>query len=136
MTTPTIGFIGLGSMGKPMEQCLLQAGYSLAVYDANDDAVAALATQDRVHAHATPADVAKAAAILITMLPTSAIVEQVLNGPTGVLATLQPGAIIVEMSSGIPTATRALAQAAQARGAELVDAPVSGGVSRANTGDL
>jgi len=136
MTTPTIGFIGLGSMGKPMAQCLLQAGYSLAVYDANDDAVAALATQDRVHAHATPADVAKAATILITMLPTSAIVEQVLNGPTGVLATLQPGAIIVEMSSGIPTATRALAQAAQARGAELVDAPVSGGVSRANTGDL
>lgn len=136
MTTPTIGFIGLGSMGKPMAQCLLQAGYSLAVYDANADAVAALATQDRVHAHATPADVAKAATILITMLPTSAIVEQVLNGPTGVLAALQPGAIIVEMSSGIPTATQALAQAAQARGAELVDAPVSGGVSRANTGDL
>ncbi|CAM4112126.1 NAD(P)-dependent oxidoreductase [Bordetella muralis] len=136
MTTPTIGFIGLGSMGKPMAQCLLQAGYSLAAYDTNAQAVATLAQNDRVSAAATPTDVAKRASIIITMLPTSAIVEQVLNGPDGVFSAVQPGAIIVEMSSGVPTATRALAQAAQARGAELVDAPVSGGVSRANTGDL
>jgi len=136
MTTPTIGFIGLGSMGKPMAQCLLQAGYSLAVYDTNAQAVATLAQNERVSAAATPADVAKRASIIITMLPTSAIVEQVLRGSDGVFSAVQPGSIIVEMSSGVPAATRALAQEAQGHGAALVDAPVSGGVSRANTGDL
>lgn len=136
MATPKIGFIGLGSMGKPMVDCLVKAGYCVAVYDANAEAVAALATDVNVSAHATPAAVAGEASIIITMLPTSAIVEQVLTGSDGVLSGVKPGSIIVEMSSGAPATTRTLAQAAEKQGAELVDAPVSGGVSRARTGDL
>ncbi|CAM3723617.1 NAD(P)-dependent oxidoreductase [Bordetella tumulicola] len=136
MATPKIGFIGLGSMGKPMVHCLVKAGYGVAVYDANAEAVAALATDANISAQATPAAVAREASIIITMLPTSAIVEQVLTGSDGVLSSVKPGSIIVEMSSGAPAMTRTLAQAAEKQGVELVDAPVSGGVSRAKTGDL
>lgn len=136
MSTPTIGFIGLGSMGKPMAKCLLQAGYSLAVYDTDKQSVATISENANAAAAATPADVATLSTIIITMLPTSAIVEQVLVGKDGVFSTMQPGSVIVDMSSGAPIATRALAELAQERGSELVDAPVSGGVSRAMTGDL
>lgn len=135
MTTETIGFIGLGSMGNPMVRRLEQAGYALVVNDANAQAAAALAGE-HIRAAATPAEVARDAAVIITMLPTSAIVEQVLSGPDGVFAGLRPGTVIIDMTSGAPAMTQALAVQARERGARLVDAPVSGGVSRAVTGEL
>jgi len=135
MPTETIGFIGLGSMGQPMVRRLVQAGYGLAVYDVNAQAVAATAGAG-ICAMASPAQTAANAAVIITMLPTSAVVEQVLTGPDGVFGALQPGAVIVEMSSGTPETTQALAAQARERNAQLVDAPVSGGVPRAVTGEL
>lgn len=135
MTKQQLGFIGLGSMGKPMVQNLVRAGYAVAVNDTNTQAAAQM-TDEHIRVVMTPAVVAEHASIIITMLPTSAIVEQVLAGPDGVFAAMQPGTIIIEMSSGVPAMTKALAAQAQARDAQLVDAPVSGGVTRAQSGDL
>jgi len=137
ITATPIGFIGLGRMGQPMARRLLQAGYTLVVHDANPQAVAAATAADaRVHARDTPAQVAQEADLIITILPTSAIVEQVLTGPAGVFAALRRDAVIIEMSSGAPAATQALAEQTQQHGSHLVDAPVSGGVARAVTGEL
>jgi len=136
-TATPIGFIGLGRMGQPMARRLRQAGHTLVVHDADPQAVAtATAADARVHACATPAQVAQNADLIITILPTSAIVEQVLTGPTGVFSALRADAVIIEMSSGAPAATQALAREARQYGGHLVDAPVSGGVTRAVTGEL
>lgn len=133
---PTIGFIGIGSMGKPMSQCLINAGYTLIVLDANTQAAADFAAQSGARLATHAADLARSSQIIITMLPTSAIVKQVLEGENGLLAGLQPGTLVLEMSSGIPTATQQLAAQVQAAGGLLLDAPVSGGVPRAITGEL
>ncbi len=135
MKTLTIGFIGLGSMGKPMVQNLVKAGYTVAVNDANPAAAADL-TDERIQVVSSPAEVAKLATVIITMLPTSGIVEQVLKEKGGVFSAIQAGTTIIEMSSGDPVATQRLALEAQKNGAQLVDAPVSGGVTRAISGDL
>jgi 3-hydroxyisobutyrate dehydrogenase len=74
--------------------------------------------------------------ILITMLPNSSIVEKVLVGDGGILEALAPGSLVIEMSSGDPNSTRSLADRVRASGSRLVDAPVSGGVPRAETGEL
>lgn len=135
MTTLKIGFIGLGSMGKPMVRNLAQAGYTLAVHDANPQAGAGVANE-HIRVVNSPAQVAAHAAVIITMLPTSSIVEQVLKGSEGVFSAMQPGTVIIEMSSGAPAVTQGLAAEAQQLGAQLVDAPVSGGVSRAESAEL
>lgn len=135
MTKSTVGFIGLGAMGKPMAQCLAKAGYTLAVYDANSDAAESMANE-QIRAVNSPAQVAQQASVIITMLPNSDIVEQVLQGADGVFSTVRAGSIIIEMSSGAPAATQALAKEAEKRDVQLVDAPVSGGVTRAESGDL
>lgn len=122
----TIGFIGLGIMGKPMAGHLLTAGYQLVVHSrsrpAVDELVAAGAT-----AEASPAQVARTATIVITMLPDTSDVELVLTGGNGVLSTLQPGAVVIDMSSISPVATERLAALVAVKGASMLDAPVSGG---------
>jgi 3-hydroxyisobutyrate dehydrogenase len=85
---------------------------------------------------ASPEDVATTSDILVTMLPSSAMVTAVLEGPDGALAGLAAGTLIVEMSSGVPDVTRALAEKIAIQGVAMIDAPVSGGVSRAKTGEL
>jgi 2-hydroxy-3-oxopropionate reductase len=121
-----IGFIGLGVMGKPMAKHLVAAGHHLTVYNrsraAVDDVVAAGAT-----AAASPAEVARASAIVITMLPDTGDVEQVLTGPDGVLSALQTGAVVVDMSSISPVATERFAKLVAEKGGSMLDAPVSGG---------
>lgn len=132
----TIGFIGLGSMGWPMASLIHKAGYPLQVIDASTERTQSFAKEIGGTAAASNKALAAASDIIITILPTSAIVESVLNGPDGVLAGLRPGSIIVDMTSGVPTITRTLAdQVTKAKGF-LVDAPVSGGVPRAKTGEL
>lgn len=135
MENTTIGFIGLGSMGRPMVRRLAAAGYRLAIHDA-DASVAASMASSQIQACETPAQVASESSILITMLPNSSIVEQVLSGTSGVLFALKVGSIIVDMTSGAPSATQTLARKVQEHGSQLVDAPVSGGVARAECGDL
>lgn len=135
MTIQQIGFIGLGSMGKPMVQNLAKAGYSVVAYDANATARAGLLGEN-IRIVESSMQVAENSAVIITMLPTSHVVEQVLTGDESVFSAIQKQAIIVDMSSGDPLITRVLADKALEHGALLVDAPVSGGVTRAESGDL
>ncbi|MFY2995465.1 NAD(P)-dependent oxidoreductase [Achromobacter xylosoxidans] len=130
------GLIGIGSMGWPMAARLAQAGYAVTVYDAVPGQADRFAQEVGGQAAATCAALAAQSDIVFTMLPTSAIVEQVLSGEQGVLAGLQPGSVVVDMSSGVPAHTQRLAQAVAAAGSQMVDAPVSGGVSRARSGEL
>jgi 3-hydroxyisobutyrate dehydrogenase len=131
-----IGFIGLGKMGWPMAKRLVEAGYSLRVLEADQERCAEFVAQVGGVSYANAKALAQASNVIITILPTSAIVQTVLEGPDGVLAGLQPNTVLVEMSSGVPSITRHLAQQVTEAGGQLVDAPVSGGVPRAKTGEL
>jgi len=113
-------------MGKPMAKNLIKAGHRLVVHNRSRAAADEVA-KDGATAASSPAEVARAATIVITMLPDTPDVEQVLTGPNGVLSTLQSGAVVVDMSSISPAATRRLADAVAAKGASMLDAPVSGG---------
>lgn len=131
-----IGFIGLGRMGAPMAARLAGAGHALTVCDVDAGAVQRLLADHPGKGADTPRAAAAGADVVITMLPTSAIVADVLRGPDGVLAGLKRGTLVLEMSSGVPAVTQALAAEVEAAGGALVDAPVSGGVARAVTGEL
>jgi len=132
---PAIGFIGLGAMGSAMVRRVAAGGYSLSVLDADTARAAALA-QELGCRHASSAEGFAGCDIIVTMLPTSAIVETVLLAEPGIANRLRPGTIIVEMSSGVPAHTVQIATRLAEKGIELVDAPVSGGVPRARTGEL
>ncbi len=133
---PTIGFVGVGSMGWPMAALLHKAGYPLQIVDASADRAKEFVKEFGGTVAGSNRELAAASDIIITILPTSAIVQTVLEGPNGVLAGLRKDAVVVEMSSGVPTITRTLAEQVAAAGAHMVDAPVSGGVPRAKTGEL
>ena len=133
---PNIGFVGVGSMGWPMAALLHKAGFPLQIVDASSERAQAFAKEIGGTVAASNRALAAASDIIITILPTSAIVQAVLEGPDGVLAGLRKDAVVVEMSSGVPTITRSLAEQVAAVGAHMVDAPVSGGVPRAKTGEL
>ena len=131
----TVGFIGLGLMGKPMAHNLLKKGFPLVVHSRSpapvDELVAAGATRAD-----SPAAVARQARRIITMLPDSPDVELVLEGDNGILSAVQPGTILIDSSSISPAVARRLAGAALARGAVMLDAPVSGGEIGAVSGTL
>jgi len=122
----TIGFIGLGVMGKPMAKNLIKAGHHLVVHNRSRAAVDELAAAGAAAA-ASPAEVARASTIVITMLPDTPDVELVLTGSDGVLSALTRGTVVVDMSSISPAATKRLAEAVAAKGGTMLDAPVSGG---------
>jgi 2-hydroxy-3-oxopropionate reductase len=131
----SVGFIGLGVMGRPMARNLLKHGFSLVVHSRSQgpvrDIVAAGAT-----AAASPADVARAADCIITMLPDGPDVEHVLTGANGVFSALRSGTTIIDMSTIAPATARRLANAARSFDAALLDAPVSGGEIGAIDGTL
>lgn len=131
-----VGFIGLGAMGRPMAARVAGAGFTLAVLDRDSQRAGAVAAETGAAWSADGAELARASDVIITILPTSAAVGDALGGPQGVLAGLQPGALVIDMTSGVPTETRVLAALVAAAGGVLIDAPVSGGVSRATTGEL
>jgi len=122
----TVGFIGLGVMGKPMAKHLVAKGHKVVVFSRSPAPVAELAKAGAV-AGANAADVARQSDIVITMLPDTADVELVLTGADGVLSGAKKGAIVIDMSSISPVATKRLAALAATKGATLLDAPVSGG---------
>lgn len=126
MAHERIGFIGLGIMGKPMARNLIKAGYSLTVHNRSRGAVDEL-VRDGAKDGRTPRAVAEESDIIITMLPDSPDVQQVVTGPGGVLEGLRKGAALVDMSTISPMVTQELAKAVRAKGAEMLDAPVSGG---------
>ena len=134
-----IGFVGIGNMGLPMATCLVKAGYFVTVYDTQADRSAGFAKQHGARAVAAPAlkNLAEASDVVITMLPDSNIVAHVLFGDgDNITRGLKPGALIMEMSSGIPSKTASFAERLTPLGIDLIDAPVSGGVARAVTGEL
>lgn len=121
-----VGFIGLGIMGKPMARHLLEAGHVLTVHNRSRAAVEELVAQGAAEAN-SPAEVARASEVVFTCLPNSPDVELVALGPQGIVQGLQPGAIYVDMSTISPVVTKRVAAAIAARGATMLDAPVSGG---------
>ena len=122
----SIGFIGLGVMGRPMAKNLLARGHGVVVHSRSPAPVEELAAAG-ARAAASPADVAHGATTIITMLPDTPDVERVLEGDRGVFSAVQPGSILVDTSSIAPAAARRLAARAKALGATMLDAPVSGG---------
>jgi 3-hydroxyisobutyrate dehydrogenase len=128
-----IAFIGIGRMGWPMARRLVEAGYALTVQDAAPGRAQAFADEHAGVAAASAMEAAAGADALITMLPTSREVAATIAATRDALPR---GAIVIEMSSGEPSATRAMAADLAARGIAMVDAPVSGGVARAGSGEL
>ncbi|HUE86656.1 MAG TPA: NAD(P)-binding domain-containing protein [Vicinamibacterales bacterium] len=133
--TDTVGFIGLGVMGRPMARNLLARGFSLVVHSRShgpvDEVLAAGASRA-----GSPADVARQAACIITMLPDGPDVERVLTSADGVFSALQSDSVIVDMSTIAPHTAQRLAADARTLGASLLDAPVSGGEIGAIEGKL
>jgi 2-hydroxy-3-oxopropionate reductase len=132
---PSLGLIGVGIMGRPMCRNLLRAGYPVTVYDLDRAGVDELVAEGAV-AGTSPRSVAEAADILITMLPDSPQVREVYLGTEGAFEALRPGWLAIDMSSISPSTARELAAGAAAGGAEMLDAPVSGGDKGAIAGTL
>ncbi len=130
-----VGFVGLGIMGKPMALNLIQGGYPLWVYGRRVESMAPL-TAAGARACASPEEAARAADITFIMVSDTQDVEQVILGPKGVLSGARPGAIVVDMSTISPVATRSLAARLMENGIEMLDAPVSGGETGAVNGAL
>jgi 3-hydroxyisobutyrate dehydrogenase len=127
-----VGFVGLGRMGTPMAGRLAAGGVVVRAFDSSAAALAGLG--DTVTAVGSAAEVAEGASVVILMLPDSGVVESVVDG--GLLAALEPGTLLVDMSSSEPLRTRALAARVADAGATLVDAPVSGGVAGARAATM
>ena len=130
-----IGFIGLGIMGKPMSKNLLKAGHELVVLDLNQASVDELVSLGAEKA-GTPKDVAKICGLIITMLPNSPQVKEVVLGKNGLIEGLKAGSVVVDMSSISPIVSRELAGKLAEKSVEMLDAPVSGGEPKAIEGTL
>jgi 2-hydroxy-3-oxopropionate reductase len=130
-----LGFIGLGIMGKPMARNLLKAGYALTVYNRSRPAIEALVA-DGATGVSSPQEVAQRSEVVITIVTDTPDVQQVILAPHGVLSGLQPGGVIIDMSTISPSATRELANTAKNKGVHFLDAPVSGGEGGAIAGTL
>ena len=132
-----IGFIGLGIMGKPMARNLAKAGYELVVYNrSRDDVDALLAEGDKFQAAGSPREVAERTRAVITMLPDSPDVRDVVFGENGVLSAVDKGHLLVDMSTIAPATAVEVDSALRERGARALDAPVSGGDKGAIAGTL
>jgi 3-hydroxyisobutyrate dehydrogenase len=129
-----IGFVGLGRMGAPMSRRLASVGHRVVGYDISEAVRRRALELGLVEAHSM-ADVAKGAALVILMLPGSDAVASVLEDPA-LFEHLEPGTLVIDMSSSEPFRTRALARSIEKNGYRLIDAPVSGGVSGAEAGTL
>ena len=130
-----IGFIGLGNMGGPMARNLIAAGHAVAGFDVVASALDR-AAGDGTTAAASLADAAAGRDVVITMLPAGEHVREVYLGGDGVLASAAPGTLLIDCSTIDVATARDVSEAAAARGFEMLDAPVSGGVAGAEAGTL
>ena len=138
MDIRTIGFIGIGNMGRPMAANLVKGGYQVVAYDADATRAAQFAKDAGAKSAATLADLGKSVDAIVTMLPTGKEVRACLLETEGgaLAANLPNGALVIDMSSADPVGTRATHADLARRGLAFVDAPVSGGVPRATDGSL
>jgi 3-hydroxyisobutyrate dehydrogenase len=130
-----VAFLGWGRMGGPMACRLMAAGSALTVFDISAAACDAAAEAGAAIA-ANPAAAARSADVVVTMLPDDRAVRAAAEGADGILSALKPGHLWLEMSSSLPALTRELGSKASAAGADLLDAPVTGGVPKAVSGEL
>ncbi|MDP2241859.1 MAG: NAD(P)-dependent oxidoreductase [Burkholderiales bacterium] len=133
-----VGFIGVGNMGNPMAGHLVKAGFDVTVFDIRAETLQAFVAQHGGKAASSLAEVARGADVVITMLPNDKVVRKAIlgDGAEGAAATLEKGAIVIDMSTSDPVGTRALAAALAPRGVDVLDAPVMGGVAFAKSATL
>ena len=131
----SVGFVGLGIMGKPMARNLLKAGFSLAVASRSRAPVDELASEGAV-ATDSPRACAEGRDAVVTMLPDSPDSERVILGENGVLEGASAGSVVIDMSSIAPAVSRKIGAACEAKGVDFLDAPVSGGEAGAISGQL
>jgi len=132
---PALGFVGLGAMGGRMAKRLLDAGHTVVGYN-RTRARAQWLVDAGMRPAVSPRAVAEAAEVVFSMVTDTDALDAVARGPDGILAGLRPGAVYVEMSTVSPAATRALGAEVAARGAAMLDAPVSGSVATIEAGQL
>lgn len=131
-----VGFVGLGKMGWPMARNLHQASVELVVYDVDRGVTLRFVDEFGGRAASAPSDFADCDAV-ITMLPNDRLVREVaLDWEGGIAAQLRPGSVLLDMSSSSPIGIQGIAESLDGTGVEVVDAPVSGGVARAESGEL
>jgi 3-hydroxyisobutyrate dehydrogenase len=131
-----VAFLGLGAIGAPMARHLANDRFDLAVWNRTSEKALAFAGSGRARVAATPAEAADGAEIVVTCLPTSREVVEVLAGDQGLLAGMARGALLVDCTSGDPPTSRRTAARLAEHDVSFVDAPVSGGVSGAEKGTL
>ena len=129
-------FLGLGAIGRPMAARVAGAFPNLVVWNRTPDRASAFAAEHKVRSAASPAEAAKDADVVISCFPLSRDVESVLDGPTGLLATMKTGSTLVDCTSGDPATSKRIAARLAEQGIDFVDAPVSGGVVGAEKGTL
>ena len=132
----TVGFVGIGMMGAPMVACLAKSGWLVRAYDVDQAALARVEGLGGVIVADSPRSLAEGADLVITMLPDGRIVRDAVLGQGGLAEAMAPGAVLADMSTSYPLETTSLAEALEGTGIDLVDAPVSGGVWRAELGKL
>jgi 3-hydroxyisobutyrate dehydrogenase-like beta-hydroxyacid dehydrogenase len=135
MQQSRIGFLGVGHMGTPMAQRLLDAGYQLTVYNHTTERAEQFA-RGRAQVARTPREAAERSDVLVLMLADDDAVREVVLGEVGALAAARQGAMVLDMSTVSPEANRRLAAEGRRRGVEVLDAPVSGSVPQAQQGSL
>jgi 3-hydroxyisobutyrate dehydrogenase-like beta-hydroxyacid dehydrogenase len=135
MTTPTIGFVGLGAMGGAMAGYLVKSGYAVAGYDVSAERAEAAVLAGVTRA-ASPAEAVRAADVVLSSLPSPAAVREAYLGSGGIVAAARPGATLADLSTVDPDTWRDVARAAAPRGLACLDAPVSGGPVEAGSGRL
>lgn len=135
MSNERIGFVGLGMMGLPMSRNLLEAGYDVTVFDL-DEASVEQARLSGASSASSGSMVAAQSDIIITMVPDSPHVEAAIAGPGGILEGVKAGSVVIDMSTISPATGKEMAALLEEKGANFVDAPVTGGVTGAEAGSL
>lgn len=130
-----IGFIGLGIMGEPMCRNLMKAGYACTVNTRTKSRAERLLSEGAVWS-GTPKDTAGKSDVIITIVTDTPDVEKVILGENGIIEGIRPGSVVIDMSTISPSATRTMAAALEEKGADMLDAPVSGGDTGAIAGTL
>lgn len=130
-----VGMIGLGNMGSKIAKRLLSFGVDVGIFDINDKAVSELVGLGAVEANA-PVELARNYPYIITILPNVAIVKEIVLGDNGLIHGFTSGSLLIEMTTSIPTVTKELNQTLKERNFRMIDAPVSGGVKKAEDGTL
>ncbi len=135
MSNERIGFVGLGMMGLPMAKNLVEAGYTVTVFDLDAGAIEE-AQGFGASPASTGAEVAAQSDIIITMVPDSPHVEAAIAGNGGIIEGIRAESVVIEMSTILPETGRRMAELLAEKGADFVDAPVTGGVAGAEAGSM